>query len=435
MKHHYLIGLFFCFFMVPLLAQQQFPHIEVCGYNRALEQREKQQPGYLQAVDATHQQALKIAESMAARMHKMDTIYEIQVVVHVVFNPNQPGSNLDDSLIINQMKVLNATFGRTNADTIQVRPVFQDRIGQMPIKFVLARRDPNGRPTTGINRVETFRQSFFNPFNLDLVKRSTTGGVDAWDTKTYLNIWVCDLSVFGQDILLGFAYPPVGAPHWPSVINDNPELEGVVVHNKVFGSNNPLLPAGPIAVYNQGKTCVHEVGHYLGLRHIWGDGDCSEDDGIADTPDQDGSSDDCSGRNSCASSPEPDMFENYMDYSGDPCQVMFSKGQTDLMMANLLTFRSELAQPRYIGLSESIFTFGPIPVSKELAINFFPVGEQALKVAAYNVTGHLVLEKQFRYFDVGRLSLDVSMLAQGIYTFVFTYDGKPHVHKVVVARS
>jgi hypothetical protein len=425
----------FSLLFVTLLYGQAPNHHEVCGYTMALEQREKRQPGYLKAVEASHVEALKVAGRLRERFHKVDTIYEIEVVFHILENPNQPGTNVHDSLVLNQLEVLNAAFQKTNADTIQVRPVFADRLGDMPVRFVLASRDPQGNATNGINRVRTTRNTFFNIFNLDVVKSSASGGVDAWDTKRYMNVWVCNLSFLNTDNLLGFAYPPVGAPFWPPGLPDDPNLEGVVVHFKVFGRNNPALDAsGPIARYNQGKTCVHEVGHYLGLRHIWGDGDCTEDDGLTDTPDQDGASDNCLGRNSCAPVNEPDMFENYMDYSGDPCQVMFSRGQSDLMMANLLTFRSALPKKRVTGLSASLFTFGPVPANQELQITFFPAGTQGLKVVMYNLTGQLVLERNYDATEGPNLSLQLGALAPGMYTVIFSFDNQDHVYKVPITR-
>jgi hypothetical protein len=108
------------------------------------------------------------------------------------------------------------------------------------------------------------------------VKSAASGGKDAWPTDRYMNIWVCNvLNGFG---ILGYAFPPVDAPNWPANSTADSAKEGVVLHYPVVGRNfsAPIDPS--VAA---GKSAVHEVGHYLGLRHIWGDGDCTEDDGLS----------------------------------------------------------------------------------------------------------------------------------------------------------
>ena len=205
---------------------------------------------------------------------------------------------------------------------------------------------------------------FTGNITLDNVKSSSTGGVDAWDTSKYLNIWVCNIedSFLGQ--VLGFAYPPTDVnevlenvdldtvPDWPTEgFTQNQDLQGVVLHYPVVGSNNPQNQDDGISGNEMGQTCVHEVGHYLGLRHIWGDpiggSGCSVDDGISDTPNQNAASQfTCNyNLNSCSDTPEdyPDMVENYMDYSSDACMNMFTNNQSIVMRSIL-----ELARPGLI---------------------------------------------------------------------------------------
>lgn len=282
-------------------------------------------------------------------------LYRIPVVFHIVYNA--PEENASDSLIFSQLDVLNKDFRKLNADTINHRPIFKDRASDVGFDFFLATIDPNGNPTTGITRTQTSVTSFGGFFpstaELDKVKSASTDGIDAWDTDNYLNIWVCNTG----GAILGFAYPPETAPNWPQ--NSTPtekEKWGVVISHEVFGFNNPLATGG-LSIANQGRTAVHEVGHYFGLRHIWGDAgffgsidcDITKDDEISDTPHMGNNSqnDGCDfSKNTCTNGEtpdEPDMPENYMDYSEESCQNMFTQGQSDIMRSMAVTGRPDLA--------------------------------------------------------------------------------------------
>lgn len=415
----------------------QHLHDEKCGFTHILEQREKKLPGFLNAVEQTHQQALQQYAAFAARQFKNDTVYRIPVVVHVVYNPNNPTANLSDELVKEQIRVLNEDFNRTNSDTGNLRAIYQDRAGRLPIEFYLAEIDPNGNPTTGINRVTTTRQSFLVPpfDDLDLVKRSASGGVDAWDTRRYLNIWSCNLSFLGIDALLGFAYPPVGAAFWPEEFFLADPLQGVVINYKVFGPNNPAA-TGPLSPYTSGRTGTHEVGHFLGLRHIWGDGDCSEDDGLADTPDQNNNSTDCAiERNSCLPAETPDLYENYMDYSTDACQNMFTQQQVDLMLFNLLENRTGLAELRVLGTTDFAIEMYPIPAGDELTlvINTKTKGIGSVKI--YNLIGQLVSETILEIDNLTTATISTTQLSAGPYFVQIDFGEFQERKKIMVARS
>ena len=155
---------------------------------------------------------------------------------------------------------------------------------------------------------------------MDNVKFSNLGGNNAWNTRRYLNIWVCNLG----DDLLGYA-------QFPFEFQTKPNTDGVVIHYKHFGRDGSAE-----SPYDKGRTATHEVGHWLDLRHIWGDdgGSCSGTDNIADTPNQGGYNEGCPSfpkTDHCTNTSPGVMFMNYMDYTYDACMNLFTKGQVERM--------------------------------------------------------------------------------------------------------
>jgi len=195
--------------------------------------------------------------------YDLNSIITIPVVVHVVWNTNQ--ENISDNQIFSQIDVLNADYRRTNIDAINTPNVWQAIAADCEIEFCLATIDPNGNPTTGITRTQTSQTSF--SMNGDNMKSSSSGGIDAWPTNQYLNIWVCDLT----GGVLGYATLP------SSFSNPN---DGVVIGYRYFGTSGTVQPP-----YNKGRTTTHEVGHWLNLEHVWGFGNCGNDY-VSDTPKQ-----------------------------------------------------------------------------------------------------------------------------------------------------
>ncbi|HMQ46473.1 MAG TPA: M43 family zinc metalloprotease [Saprospiraceae bacterium] len=246
----------------------------------------------------------------------VDGVITIPVVVHVVYNGNN--ENISDAQVLSQINILNEDFRRTNADAANTPGVFAGVAVDTEIEFCLATVDPFGNPTNGITRTPTNVNSFSTNDN---VKFNSTGGKDAWPRADYLNIWVCDIS----GGILGYAQFPGGPAN----------TDGVVIDYLYFGDIGTAT-----APFDLGRTATHEVGHWLNLRHIWGDGNCNFDDFVTDTPTA-GSANytglPCTfpGPNSCNSGANdlPDMFQNYMDYSDDACMNLFTRGQSDRMRA------------------------------------------------------------------------------------------------------
>jgi hypothetical protein len=235
--------------------------------------------------------------------------------VHVV--SHTAAQNISDAQIRSQIDVLNRDYRKRNGDITKIPGVFAPLAADTLIEFALADKDPSGNPTTGITRKNTTATSFSDD---DKVKHASSGGADAWPSDKYLNIWVCPLG----GGLLGYAQFPGG----PAA------TDGVVILHSAFGTTGTAT-----APFNLGRSATHEVGHWLNLRHIWGDdgGGCNGDDFITDTPNQ---ADHNFGKPAfphvtCSNGPNGDMFMNYMDYTDDDSMFMFTAGQMQRMQACL----------------------------------------------------------------------------------------------------
>lgn len=227
----------------------------------------------------------------------------IPVVVNVIYK--DLNENISDEQILEQIRVLNEDFGRLNPDADAVWP----QAASTGIQFQLAKRAPDGTPSNGIRRKYTSYSSFST---YDDVKFGKSGGLDAWPTQHYLNIWVCDLA---GDIM-GYGQLPGGPV----------ATDGVVIDYQFFGRYGHTQ-----APFDRGRTTTHEVGHWLNLFHIWGDGDCTIDDMVDDTPDSDGANNGCpKDAFSCGGKL---MVQNFMDYTDDACMNLFTQGQARRMQA------------------------------------------------------------------------------------------------------
>jgi hypothetical protein len=247
----------------------------------------------------------------------------IQVVVHILYQEDT--QNITDEQVFSQIEVLNKDFRALNDDRAQVPEVWSGLVSDSLIGFSLTKIDASGHSTSGITRKQTNLESFGTD---DRMKNNATGGQSPWPTSRYLNIWVCNLG----NSVLGYAQFPGGPP----------ETDGVVVDYRAFGTMGTAE-----APFNLGRTTTHEVGHYLNLSHIFGEGrgsTCSDSDYIEDTPNQ-------LGPNyqkpsfpsiSCNNGPHGDMFMNYMDYVDDDSMFMFTDGQVARMNATMQGPRASL---------------------------------------------------------------------------------------------
>lgn len=243
---------------------------------------------------------------------KTAKLITIKTVVHVLYKTED--QNVSDAQIKSQIAILNKDFRAKNPDKSKVPAPFKGLVADSRIEFNLVK----------VTRTQTTVAAFSHD---DKMKRASTGGIAPVSPKTHLNIWVC---VLGGG-LLGYAQFP-GGPQG---------TDGVVINYQAFGSTGTA-----VAPFNKGRTATHEVGHYLNLRHIWGDTpDCSGSDLVADTPN-------CAGPNfgtptfpviTCGNGPNGDMFVNYMDYTDDAAMFMLTTQQVVRMRTTLDTTRKGLA--------------------------------------------------------------------------------------------
>jgi hypothetical protein len=334
---------------------------------------------------------------------EQETVITIPVVVHVLYH--QPGENISDAQIFSQLEALNRCFRRKNPDSIRTPDRFRPVAADCGIEFKLAISDPHRKNTTGIVRKYT-------PISLweanDKMKFSAEMGDDAWDAKNYLNIWVCNIGrVMGYSSVTGGAM----------------EKDGIVIGYNVFGTINTSTG------FSGGKTAVHETGHWLNLKHLWGDDFCG-DDGIYDTPKQAGYNVECpSGiRLTCGNGPNGDMYMNYMDFTNDDCMNLFTVGQKERMRAMFATggLRNSILSSK--GLDLPLINESPLPTDdpKWLHPQLFPnpaTHEMTLDLAydvrwigkilyIFNLQGQIVLQVQV---SSKNQKINISKLQPGMY--------------------
>jgi Pregnancy-associated plasma protein-A/Secretion system C-terminal sorting domain len=338
----------------------------------------------------------------AARVEGLTIKIKIPVVVHILYH--LPGENISDEKVLEQIDMLNKCYRRTNADTANTPTVFKSVAADCGIEFQLAISGPGRRNTTGIIRKYTpivYWQAD------DQMKFSSKMGDDAWDARNYLNIWVCNMRK-----VAGYSSVPGGAV----------EKDGVVIDYTAFGKNGS-------SGYEMGRTAVHEAGHWLGLKHIWGDAYCG-DDLVDDTPKQGDYNIGCpSGiRISCGNGPNGDMYMNYMDYTNDACMNLFTEGQKTRMRTLFVPGGLRYSILSSYGLSSPLINESPLPDEppKWLQPRLYPnpaTNELILDVAhdvrwigktisVLNING----QEAFRVSITSKIQkMDVSKLKPGLY--------------------
>ena len=297
------------------------PKRRQCGTQQVHERLLEAYPA-LRARQNSIEQGIRRSIERGEAQRMMRRLITIPVVVHVVYKTQS--ENISDAQVNSQIAALNKDYAQKNDQSL-VPTAWTGLAGNPNVQFALAKKDPNGKATTGITRTKTMRSSFGTG---DSVKTRVGGGHPAWPADRYLNLWACTLS----GGLLGYAQFPGGPAR----------TDGVVILNTAFGTSGTAA-----APFNLGRTATHEVGHWLNLRHIWGDrDDCGGTDFVTDTPNAQlpNYGKPTFPHLSCNNGPNGDMFMNYMDYVDDAAMVMFTAGQVVRMNATLAGPRKKIGR-------------------------------------------------------------------------------------------
>ena len=236
-------------------------------------------------------------------------ILTIPVIFHIITD-GAGAENLTAAQVQAQVDQLNIDFRNLAGSSNAVA-------ADLEIEFCLATLDPsdNIMPEPGINRITTYGDGpFFTAFVDGTIKPGTS-----WNPNDYMNVWVADIS----GGILGYAQRPDGSGlAGMGAVGGAANTDGAVFSYKTIGSVDNPNPNG--GSYSLGRTVTHEVGHWMGLLHIWGNGGCGIDDFCGDTPVSDASNFGCPNHTSCGTR---DMIENYMDYTNDACMDIFTEDQ------------------------------------------------------------------------------------------------------------
>ncbi len=459
--------------------------INRCGTDAVIQQDFKNHPiihdAYLRQIN----NAVNSISAYDTARANTDSIYTVQVVVHIVYLNDNKYENIPDDIVRSQIDALNRDYNLLNEDTANLRSIFKPFQGNAKIKFELATKTPSGTPTNGITRTKgqlgtlTGWSPLSNPLlyalNIEAVKSDYLPGVDSkgktsWNTAKYINIWVCDLNVENRKCktclnvcdtcgtLLGIATPPSNAINWGPLALEKGANDGIIIDFRGFGQRNWFARDSAshrfLEFYAKGRTPVHEVGHYLGLQHTWGnvipvltpDG-CAVDDFIDDTPEElqafaanlvKGTLNPCdTSINTCTKTylgvDFPDMFENYMDYSTDLCYNLFTKQQVNLMRYNLLTRRTGLITKREVApnITTSLkynstningITVYPNPATAQLNIQLDKPFSYDVQLDIVDLKGTLVYSNNI-YHGNTNYTINISQLPAAMYLLRITENG------------
>ena len=329
MKAGFISALFLLAFLGKLTAQQR------CSSAAYQQEELKNNPSLSERINAIETFTKQQTENRTANRTE-GTVIKIPVIAHILYHTQT--EKISDAQVASQIEALNKYFRRRNADTMNTPAYFRALGADCEIEFQLAISDPRRRSTSGVVRKYTPITKWKND---DLMKFSSSMGDDAWDPKSYLNIWVCNLDKFA-----GYATMPGGEEN----------KDGLVISYTAFGTGSGTTG------YDMGKTAVHEVGHWLNLKHLWGDENCG-DDGVGDTPKQASYTIGCPGtvRITCGNGPFGDMYMNYMDFTNDACINMFTQGQKARMRALFNTggVRNSILSSK--GLNTPLIAESPLP--------------------------------------------------------------------------
>jgi hypothetical protein len=333
--------LLFCF-STPTLAQEQKTAAspEECLSGIIHQQKMANDPAYKARVVESERRFAEYKKSpFNAKAAK-----SIPVIVHVIYDPAVPESNISDAQIQSAIDNMNDAYANGEPYASSSYPSVNTGI-----QFCLAQRDPNNNSHTGINRID----GTASVANYGAQGINNQGGTDEnenavkdlsrWDETKYYNCWIV-AKINGSDGAgtQGYANLPFGSSTQPR--------EGAVMLFNAFGydpNKDLFVPNKGLKGYtNLNGTMIHETGHFLGLYHTFagdgGGGDCPTDsdcgtngDCCGDTPVHKRSPSDCNTGtiNPCTSTSRDLHIHNWMDYASDACATQFTNDQTTRMNA------------------------------------------------------------------------------------------------------
>ena len=358
----------------------------------------------LEQIEEFTTQRINASNENTQRVYGLPEIIKVPVVVHVLYHT--PEQNIQKSGIDLLLAALNRDFNKKNSDTVNIPAAFKPLATSMGFEFKLATMDPKGAATTGIVKKYTPVKYWMSD---DKMKFNSSYGDDAWDSKSYLNIWICNMI----DVLGYSTFPGMDA-----------KKDGVVISYE-----SVAVAYGTSPTINDFRTIVHEVGHWLNLRHLWGDGYCG-DDKVDDTPKQSTYTPGCpiGTRISCTNNLPGDMYMNYMDFTDDVCMNMFTIGQRKRGRALFETggARNSILYSKGLNKTETEAIELPDYHPKWLHVQVYPnpatnqlnlffeyddrwIGKQ---IRILDMTGRVVIAK---IINARNEVIDISRLAPGTY--------------------
>ena len=427
-----------CIVVGIMLTMPMYAQFKRCGTTEAYATLFQTNPSFKNQFHNNQQRIIPSQRLLNARNIPLQAT--IPVVVHVILNgANQ--TKITDAIIQKQIDFLTTSFQGLNADTTRIPIVFKPRFGKGKLTFTLAKTDPEGNSTNGIVRV--VRDNRFSLTTSDDAKQNETGGSTAWDVTKYYNVWII---VFTDNVLGVSVFPGDPRPL---------QLHGTVVDYRAFGvKERPELPQ-----YNNGKTLVHETGHFFNLVHIWGD-DNGRCDGT-DFPDAPPMQDDTpnqtkeSGRNpdpmgigkivTDMCSPNKDtgiMYQNYMDYTEDVALVMFTNGQFDRMEAALSTSPDRklllqsttyLPPPPFVIDATKGYSITPNPFNNTVTIRLQQSNPPLQYIKFISTDGQIIQSASYGGGTTqSTLNFNLSSVSKGVYIVVLGFsDGRKVSEKII----